>query len=152
MPPNPLSAADVLDLLCEQLAPFLDDKCVSQYGTAVSFESRVLNSAGTACTLQFKMPNDWQPEAKIRVRHVGGNMYDVWIQVVHREPIRLIRSVPEGTTARTTLGKRLGETVGQCVLDELEHALGQRILHAHRSDASWTAQEQKESVWDPVAS
>jgi len=132
MLPDLLSAEDVLALLRSHLTRFFEETCPNQHGFEVPLQCDHSRAAST-CRLQFDVTPSCRPQARIRVRHVGGNMYDVYASMGSATPLQLAQSIPAGASADSLPVLRLGEKVGAFILVELERIVGRHMLREHRS-------------------
>jgi hypothetical protein len=121
-----------LDLVRNPLLHFLHSACQSQYSIDVPVECVHEDVRSATCTLRFGVARSWQPEARVSVRHAGGNIYEIIVDATYGEPVRLMRSIPAEATPADRLVQRLAAALGKHMLQGLERGLGRRALQGQR--------------------
>ena len=130
---DPPAAHAVLEMIRERLVLFFKETCRTQYGIKVPVQCTPSGSQDAACTLRFHAVRSWHPEAHVRVQHVGGNVYDIVVDMEAEGPTCFTRSIPAEATDESPVVSRLGNAVGEHLLQQLERGVGRRTLQGQQA-------------------
>jgi hypothetical protein len=126
MPPRP--PVQIADILADALPSAFDALCTERYGGLVGLH-RVEVPDAAASTVRFRLEWPGRPslEAAFRIRHLGGNMYEVQGQIEGLPPQSFGYCLPDPPPAFFR-APRLARDVATFLLDGLERRIGNELL------------------------
>jgi len=134
-PPAP-SLHRIADVVYHSLETALTEQCSRDHDTDVVLGRRERTAADQPMVVKIECPNQGRLTAQIGIRHVGGNVYDVRCEVENGASRRFTYSQPRRSGTTLSRAPSLGQKLGRFLLDELQHHLGRRLLHANEQSAT----------------
>lgn len=126
----PRPSVQIADVLADNLPSVFETLCRERYGGLLSLRRMEDADAALPATVRFRLEWSGRPslEASFRIRHLGGNMYDVQGQIAGLPPRSFDYCLPEPTPVLPLRAPRLARDVATFLLDGLERRIGNEIL------------------------
>lgn len=118
----------ILDAACRSVETALAALCRQRHDATVTVSRRDRDSLDQRVQLRLGCNDHITMDAQIRVRHVGGNVYDVQCSVEGGPSRQLTYSRPGSGDPSPSRTPELGRKLGTFLLNELERQIGRRRL------------------------
>ena len=129
-PPNrAIPASCILDAVCRSVETALAALCRRRHEATVTVSRLDRDSPDQPVRLRIGCKEPITMDAQIRVRHVGGNVYDVRCSVEDGPSRQFTYSRPGRGGTALSRTPELGRKLGTFLLNELERQVGRRRLH-----------------------
>ena len=130
------SFRQITDVLANSLQQAFDEVCPKRYGGALTLRRRDDPSDEQTVTLAIDGPDTLALEIHVTISHVGGNVYDIAIQVEDGEVQRFTYSEPASSGSSLSIAPYLGKKIARHVLNDVEQRLGKQILRSQMEEAA----------------
>ncbi|PQJ34657.1 hypothetical protein BSZ35_08640 [Salinibacter sp. 10B] len=125
---SPDSFRQITDVLTKSLKQAFNEVCPERYGAPLSL--RRIEDADTSNCVSFRLEGTDAISLQIHVTisHVGGNVYDIGMQVEEGPVRRFTYSEPDTSGSSLSIAPYLGKKIAERILDEVEQRLGKQVL------------------------
>lgn len=125
---SPDSFRQITNVLTKSLKQAFNEVCPERYGGALSL--RRIEDSDTSNCVSFHLEGTDAISLQIHVTisHVGGNVYDIGMQVEEGPVRRFTYSEPDTSGSSLSIAPYLGKKIAERILDEVEQRLGKQVL------------------------
>jgi hypothetical protein len=123
----------IADILAANLETVFANLCAQRYGGPISLV-RVDDATPSASTVTFRLDRHDLPSLRshFSVRHVGGNVYDVWGKIENGPGRSFTYCLPNDSSVATVpRAPHFAENVASFLLDAMERRLGSDLLRGN---------------------
>ncbi len=124
----PDSCRQITDVLSQSLKQAFDEVCPKRYGARLQVQQIGGPADPETITFGIEGPNATTLQVHINGTHVGGNVYDLTVQVEGGTVRRFTYSEPAASGSSLSIAPYLGKQIVRSVLDEIEQRLGKQLL------------------------
>lgn len=131
MPANaPASFRQITDVLSQSLQQAFDDVCPDRYGAPLELQRLDDPADAQGVTFGIEGPAPIVLQVHVTITHVGGNVYDIAVQVEEGPVRRFTYSEPAASGSSLSIAPYLGKKIARHVLDDVEQHLGKEVLRS----------------------